>query len=895
MILPEQPEDAVIPLLNRLRRKRALARVVLIFEAVWPAIWPALGAAGGFVVLALLDLPRRLPPTGHSVFLAATAIAVAALLIRGLRRLTWPDANAVDRRLERATGLSHRPLATIADRPVIGGGALALWTAHVARAARQLTDLRVGTPRPGLAARDPRALRAALLLALAASLTIAGEQAPGRLMRAMQPQSPVGTTAPALQIQAWITPPDYTGLAPIFLKPEGGAAQVPAGALLTVNLTGTASEVRMAQDGTRTLFTTLDTTSHQIETALHTSGPIQILVGGQTHAVWDIAVVADLPPEIRFPEPPGLQRGQPPQARLPWQASHAYGIASLQAELRLHDRPGKAAPLIVTVPLPAVAPKSAKGVRLQDLTAHPWAGLGVDAGLVGKSVSGLVGTSADMMFVLPERAFQHPIARALVAVRKMLSLDPDQRAPVLRELDRLSALDDVWRDDASGYLNLRAIAALLRGRGETVVDAAQPRLWALILHLEDGAAERTAKELDRADQALQAALEAEKQDNSVDRTEIEKLTKQLQEALQRHLQALTDQARRDPETNKYNPDEHKLDARDMKRLAEQMREAARDGRMDDARQKLAELEKMLDEMKKNRPERGKMTEREKQRAEQREKGQQQMSVLADVVKREGALLDRSQTRADAVAQQARRPQFARPFGPQPPSQEQLAQQQTAREAERRVDQQVQLALRRVLGELMARQADLTGDVPPNLAEADTAMRDAMTALAESGDAFTASAQTRAIEALQKGGQQMSQQMAQQFGSADQDGDGDDGDGQGSGMADGQDGMGEGEGEGQGDGLGNGQNGNQYGPGNGQNRRNGRGRGFDRRADDRRDPLGRALKDGTGGRDESGNVKVPDEMELARTREIQDELRRRSGERGRPPAELDYLERLLRQF
>ena len=116
MILPEQPEDAVIPLLNRLRRKRALARVVLIFEAVWPAIWPALGAAGGFVVLALLDLPRRLPPTGHSVFLAATAIAVAALLIRGLRRLTWPDANAVDRRLERATGLSHRPLATIADR-----------------------------------------------------------------------------------------------------------------------------------------------------------------------------------------------------------------------------------------------------------------------------------------------------------------------------------------------------------------------------------------------------------------------------------------------------------------------------------------------------------------------------------------------------------------------------------------------------------------------------------------------------------------------------------------------------------------------------------------------------------------------------------------------------------
>ena len=892
MILPEQPDDAVIPLLNRLRRKRRLARAVLVFEAIWPAIWPALGVAGSFVVLALLDIPRRLPAQIHIALIAATGIGVVGLLVRGFWRYAWPDRNMIDRRLERASGLRHRPLATIADRPVVGSGAVALWTAHIARAAGQLKNLRIGMPRPGLAARDPRALRAALVVALIASFTIAGEQTPGRLIRAFQPQSGPVAVAPALQIQAWITPPDYTGMAPIFLKPEGGAATVPAGALFTVNLTGTPAEVQLTQDGATTPFKTLDATSHQAEATLKASGPIQVRVAGRVIAAWDMIAVADVPPEVHFPEPPGLQRGRPPMARLPWQVSHAYGVASLQAELRLHDRPGKAPPLIVAIPLPAVAPKSAKGVRLQDLTAHPWAGIRVDAGLVAKSVSGLIGTSADIGFTLPERSFQHPVARALVAIRKMLVLDPDQRAPVLQELDRLSRLDDVWRDDTSGFLNLRAITALLRGQENGVVDQAQPRIWALILHLEDGAAERTTQELDRADKALQAALDAEKRDEKVDSAEIEKLTKQLQEALQRHLQALTDQARRDPEANKYNPEDHKLDTKDMKRLAEQMRDAARDGRLDDERQKLAELEKMIEEMKSGRSERGKMTEREKQRAEQREKGQQQMSVLGDMVKREGALLDHSQARADAVLQQARRPQFARPFGPQPPTQDQLAQAQTARTAERGKDEQIQLALRRVLGELMARQADLTGDVPANLSEADTAMRDAMAALAESGDAFAAGAQQRAIEALQKGGQQMSQQMAQQFGSADQDGDGDDGDGegQGTGMADGQDG----EGDGPGDGMGNGENGNQYGPGNGQNRR-GRGRGYDRRADDRRDPLGRALKNGTGGHDESSDVKVPDEMEPARTREIQDELRRRSGERGRPQPELDYLERLLRQF
>jgi uncharacterized protein (TIGR02302 family) len=893
MILPEQPDDAVIPLLNRLRRKRLLARAVLVFEAILPAIWPALGIAGSFVVLALLDLPRRLPAVAHTGLIVAAAIAIVALLVRGFWGWRWPDHQAVDRRLERASGLRHRPLAAIADRPAVGRGAITLWTAHIARAASQLKNLRIGMPRPGLAARDPRALRAALLIALIASLTIAGEQAPGRLIRALQPPTTQAAIAPTLQIQAWITPPDYTGMAPIFLRQDSGAVSAPAGALLTANVTGTPSEVQLIQDGATTLFKTLDPTSHQVETTLKASGAIQIRIAGRTTASWDIAVVADVAPEVQFPEPPGFQRGRPPMARLPWQVSHAYGVASLQAELRLHDRPGKAAPLIVAVPLPAVAPKSAKGVRLQDLTAHPWAGLRVDAGLVATSVSGLVGTSTDVMFALPERSFQHPVARALVAIRKLLVLDPDQRAPALLELDRLTGLNDVWRDDSAGFLNLRAIIALLRGREDGVVDQAQPRIWALILHLEDGAPERTARELDRADKALQAALEAEKRDEKTDPADIEKLTKDLQDALQRHLQALADQARRDPDTNQFNPDDHKLDAKDMKRLAEQMRDAARDGRLDEERQKLAELEKMLEEMKNGRPERGKMTEREKQRAEQREKGQQQMSLLGDVVKREGTLLDRSQARADAVLAQARRPQFARPFGPQPPTPEQLAQQQDARAADRSKDEQIQLALRRVLGELMARQADLTGDVPANLADADTAMRDAMAALAESGDASAAGAQQRTIEALQKGGQQMSQQLAQQFGSADQDGDGDDGnsEGQGTGMADGQDGQ-----DGQGDGIGNGDNGNQYGPGNGQNRRTGRnGRSFDRRADDRRDPLGRTLKNGTGGRDDGSDVKVPDEMELARTREIQDELRRRSGERSRPQPELDYLERLLRQF
>ena len=60
-----------------------------------------------------------------------------------------------------------------------------------------------------------------------------------------------------------------------------------------------------------------------------------------------------------------------------------------------------------------------------------------------------------------------------------------------------------------------------------------------------------------------------------------------------------------------------------------------------------------------------------------------------------------------------------------------------------------------------------------------------------------------------------------------------------------------------------------------------------------DPLGRE----SGGRGPSygSDVKVPDKSTLERARNILKELRRRAEQRGRPKQELDYIDRLLKQF
>jgi hypothetical protein len=62
--------------------------------------------------------------------------------------------------------------------------------------------------------------------------------------------------------------------------------------------------------------------------------------------------------------------------------------------------------------------------------------------------------------------------------------------------------------------------------------------------------------------------------------------------------------------------------------------------------------------------------------------------------------------------------------------------------------------------------------------------------------------------------------------------------------------------------------------------------------DDRDILGR-LNDGTSGFGD--DVKIPDEMERQKARDILDELRRRASNRALTKEEQDYLRRLLERF
>jgi hypothetical protein len=862
---------------------RLLARAALLFERAWPLAWPSLAVLGVFLCLAFLDIPRMLPGVLHALLLAGFAGALVGTAVRGVRALRLPSKLDADRRLERASGLRHRPLSVLTDRPALPG-AEALWRAHMQRAVAQVGRLHVGLPRPGMAARDPRAYRVALLVVLVACLGIAGDGAPNRLVRSLVPSLMLAPAATTTELQAWITPPAYTNAPPLFLHPDGGSVAVPAGAHLTISLSGGSGTPTLTLAGRALPFPALEGGGFQADQDLVDGGRLAVRRNGGELAGWDLTVTADAAPVVSWAEPPGpapaSDRGAPriPPTRLPWQVSHAYGVVSLQAEIKLKDRPDTA-PLVVSIPLPGGSLKAGKGVKSQDLTAHPWAGLPVTARLVAKDAPGLTGSSAEADFTLPERRFDNPVARRLVAVRKALTEYPDVRAPAIAELEQIALLDPVWKDDVGGFLNLRAITAeLFRAHSLAKVEEAQARLWQLALHLEEGGSERTARTLAEARRQVRELIEAQKRGEKVDPAELDKRIAELEKAIQEHLDALAEQLRQDPDSQLSDPDQQQQNAEDPKKLAEELRDLEKQGKPEAAEKKLAELEKMLDQLQKAKPQHRDAKARERQ--QKRQRGEQQMNALQDMVKREGGLLDHAQARDAAVspfadpARRARQGTPADKAGPQtgaaPPDSE--------RDAQRDSDDRIQQALRRAVGELMQQYGDLMGKIPPHLGDADKAMHDASQALAEGRDAAAGAAEQKAIEALQKGGQSMSEQMEQQFGtSSDQAGDEQSDDEQ----------------SGPGVELGNQEDGPQQdGPG-GQRPRNGH--GGKGKGGKRSDPFGRPLKDGTDGADENADVTLPEEMEQARTRAIQDELRRREGERSRPQPELDYIDRLLKQF
>jgi uncharacterized protein (TIGR02302 family) len=885
-----------------LERKIGLARSALFVERLWPRLWVLAGLAGLFLTVSLAGVWQMLPDMVHKALLGAFALAAMAILVWLARTPSASRGEAI-RRIEQRSGVPHRPASSYEDHLTASAEdpeTQTLWAAHRARIARQIAALQVPKPAPRTDRYDPFAFRALGVLAVGLLVWVVGDSAADRLRASIRLGQP--ELAANARLDAWITPPIYTGAPPVILadgaRPAGyplpaanekGEIEVPERSQLTIRASGAGpqgfvleitrpgeaperievkpKEQTAARTGTVDPNPAPALQSDVAEAQIELRRSIVVRVVGTSTPPWALRVIPDRPPTIALTkEPERLPRGS---LKLTYRVEDDYGVVAADGRItRVKPQPGDPAtswarpevnkgprpplerPPALTLRLPPASAKDGTAFSYHELTGHPWAGSRVRLVLQAKDHAGQVGRSIPIEMLLPQRRFQNPIAKAVVEQRRFLVEDPRNRARVADALDAIAMEPDGFITDRRAYLGLRsAYWRLQRDKSRAGTKSTVDQLWHVALRLEDGDLSEAERALREAQEQLSKALQEGASDE-----EIKRLMDQLRQALNNFMEQLQRQAQNQP--MEFQPNQspgNMIRQQDLERMMRDIENMARQGSRDQAQQMLSQLRDMLEQLQGGRMAQG--------QGQQNQQMMQMMDQFGDIIGKQQQLLDdtfgEQQGRPQRDGQQGQQGQQGQPG--QQGQQGQRGQGQRGQQEGRGGGQQGrqpgqqqgrgpgegrqpgmglgerQSELRGRLGQLRDQMRRNGMQSPQQLEGAERSMEEAERALREGDLDGATRAEQQALEQLRQGAQQMAEQMIRQM--------------------------------------------RQFGQGPG--------------GDAPLDPLGRPQR--SQGPELGTSVKVPDEIDVQRAREILEELRRRLGEPTRPQIELDYIDRLLRRF
>lgn len=901
--------DDQAPDLSRASLERAFERKVrrsqwaLLFERLWPRLWIIIGILTLFAVASVSGLWPRLGDALHYAVLSLFAVGLLAALVF-VARTPWPARDEAVRRIERVSGAVHRPASSYEDTISAtspDGVSERLWGAHRERLAKKMRALKVGQPAPRTHRFDPLALRALAVLALVLIGFGAGPQLGVDLKEAFRFSD--ARMLAAARLDAWVTPPGYTGKAPVMLADGArdaaagplpaatGALVVPARSVLIVRSSGAHSlspELEVLMPGSETpervgpaapksgsspSAASGDrdaSTVTELRYELNRAARVRVVAKGSEMAAWTFDVTPDQPPEIALSKKP--ERSARGSMKLTYKVKDDYGVASAEARVAkilpkpdeleksvgawatkklTGPRPPHERPPVLALKLPRTGATEAETFTHLELGTHPWAGLKVEMWLEAKDVSGQSGKSQPFEIILPQRRFDNPLARAVIEQRRKLAEDPRYRPDVLTAIEALTLEPEGFLEDIPAYIGLRMVYHRLSRSGSRAVrNSAIEQLWDVAVRIEDGDLSDAERRLREAQEKLSKLLEQGGSDK-----EIADAMKELREALNDYMRELAEQQQeRQDYVDGQNKEQQFLSSRDLDQMMKNLEEMAKNGSREQAQQMLSELRDLLDRLQSS-----------KQASQQNEKSREmmeKMDELGDLVGKQQQLMDETfgQMRKDNGERQSQGDRGRQ--GPQSQQQGQAGQrgkqgrqsqqqggaglqgqrgQGRDRKGQRGQGQsdqtglsERQRALRDELDRLQRGLDELGMGRSDQLDAAREAMENAEKALGDQDFPTATEEQGRALDQMRKGAQDMAKQMLQNMPQR-----------------------------------------------------------FGQNGDTPRDPLGRPQR--SQGPDMGTSVKVPDEIDRQRAREILEELRRRIGEQTRPPTELDYIERLLRRF
>lgn len=852
-------EDA---LKRRLRRKRRAGFAVLLWESLSGSWWRTFFWGLFFAGLFLWRAPSMFGQAGEYGAWLIFTIGLIWFGVRGLRDFHWPRMADVDRRLEQASALRHRPLDALEDQLSHQDhpDTHILWRANAARARRMITALKIPAPQPRIGGQDPFALRMLALLLCVSGLIAAGPQSAENLRHGMMPYSLSALEGAGGTLNIWATPPDYTNMDVIALTgaPDKDTAPIiPAGSVVKARLHGgiipgfMAPPVLAMGDHTWKMRK-LDDGNWGADANIADATAMQ--VRRLFMPVWSRAYQykPDTPPVITADAAPRVLEKGELLFRLTMEDD--YGVAALETHMSLAD--GEISPVSVADitdhrPLSTQAGRPYQYDAIFDLAGHVWAGLKVNVTFTAIDRAGQRTATAPITITLPERAFRHPVAQAIILERKNLLEDTlAHRYPVAYRLETIMASPGAYQGDVRVFLALRTAASRLAyARADEDIGPVLSLLWDTALRVEDGNLTHAMRDMRNARHELQKLLN----DPNASKDDIAQALARLQNAIGEYMTELVREMQKqiaaNPALQNLSPEMFgkNINLGNFDEFLAQLQAQAMAGNMDAARDMLSQLDRMMEMMDPSR-----------QQASLPEDVQYMMEAVQDLqelIRDQRELLAETTTLADLAGPPPQSYSETIPFDPDtydriggddlppPPTPGQKAQATPPKPGGMSVNSGAEAArqenLRARLGGIMLEADQALGQIPQTMQEAEHAMRAAAKELNENRPLFAPPHQQAALDALEQAQDNMSQSLSQRL-----------------------------------------QEMIILSFGAGQ-----------------LDPLGRPMREDGEGDPLSpySQIEIPDESARRRVQDILRLLRQRSGEIHRPDYELDYYRRLMRQF
>lgn len=552
-----------------------------------------------------------------------TALGISA--VRGVLRYKEPSATDARDALDSQSDL--RPIQALEDRPARpDASAQAMWRAHQEVLTDAARRLRVPAFEDVWQAQDPWRLRWIAPLALILVLVINVGNLPNRFLQALDPDYGSLFGADEIRLEAWITPPSYTGQAPRFLAADTPSVRVPSGSILTIRAEAPSAPLLRLRGDKRVdkRFGTTPENSYEVQAELTQSTIVAVRWWGE-RARWEVSTDPDLPPTVSFVEAPLLGEGDRTEFR--WLAEDDFGLERLELAIRPLEDPD--VDDRVTVDLGALAPRSREADAALDLTRERWAGARVELALIATDGAGQSAETDTHEMILPEKLLLQPLAKAIQDVRvtvlreddpygalpvsteslesnaiyasasQRISVAPDRLKRANLMLDGITYNGAAYYDDVMMFTGLRsAQKTILASSSIDEAKTVEPLLWALALRAEYGSAADALAALLAARAALEEALR-----DGASEEEIRRRMQAFKDAAQRYIAARMAEAlaRGLPEAQDFTdsaqgPPGQGLGGQDFSDMLDALEDLTETGATDQARQLLADITNMLENL-----------------------------------------------------------------------------------------------------------------------------------------------------------------------------------------------------------------------------------------------------------------------------------------------------------